>query len=56
MALCLFTCLLVVLQPDREGNGAGQDHGDSFSNVTKLKIAFGSVTDMERFIQTGFFL
>lgn len=39
VALCLFTCQLVLMQLDREGSGAGQDRGDSFSNVTKLKIA-----------------
>lgn len=40
---------------DREGSGAGQDRRDSFSNVTKLKIAFGSIADMEHFIQIEFF-
>lgn len=44
------------MQLDREGTGAGQDRRDSFSNVTKLKIAFGSIADMEHFIQIGFFL
>lgn len=56
VALCLFMCLLVLMQLDREGTGAGQDRRDSFSNVTKLKIAFGSIADMEHFIQIGFFL
>lgn len=56
VALCLLMCLLVLMQLDREGNGARQDLRDSFSNVTKLKIAFGSVADMEPFIQIRFFL
>lgn len=55
VALCLFLCLLVLMQLDRERSGAGQDRRDSFSNVTKLKIAFGSVTNVEHFIQIGFF-
>lgn len=55
VALCLFLCLLVLIQLDRERSGAGQDRRDSFSNVTKLKIAFGSITDMEHFVQIGFF-
>lgn len=55
VALCLFLCLLVLMQLDRERSGAGQHRRDSFSNVTKLKIAFGSITDMEHFIQIGFF-
>lgn len=55
VALCLFLCLLVLMQLDRERSGAGQDRRDSFSDVTKLKIAFGSIRDMEHFIQIWFF-
>lgn len=55
VALCLFLCLLVLMQLDRERSGAGQDCRDSFSDVTKLKIAFGSIRDMEHFIQIWFF-
>lgn len=43
------------MQLDRERSGAGQDRRDSFSDVTKLKIAFGSIRDMEHFIQILFF-
>lgn len=55
MALCLFTCLLVLMEFDGEGSGADEDDRDSFSDVTKLKIAFWSVAVMEHFIQMGFF-
>lgn len=44
------------MQLDRERSGAGQDRRDSFSDVTKLKIAFGPMRDMEHFIQIRFFL
>lgn len=55
VALCLFLFLLVLMQLDRERSGAGQDRRDSYSDVTKLKIAFGSITDMKHFIQIRVF-
>lgn len=55
VALCLFTCLLVLMQLGGEGSGADEDSRDSFSDVTKLKIAFWSIAATEHFIQMGFF-
>jgi len=48
-------CLLALMQLSGEGSRAGQGSRDSFSNVTKLKIAFGSSASMERLKQIGIF-
>lgn len=54
-AFPLPACLLVLMPPGRQGSGAGQACRDSFSNVTKLKIAFGSTASVEHLKQVGIF-